>query len=1089
MAKKVGAKATANNPGKVKAEKMGTATAEANDTSFRQVLLAIRNLNRFMTRERDPGKLIERACANVTELLGYFHLWIALLDEASGAVTALAASGFDRVMEPLREKTEPVTFPVCIASARHSDTTVVVDDPLRRCPGCVLAKACADRAGLSRRLHYEGKTYGLLVACVTKRYAQNAEEVALFDEMVDSLAFAIHENELITTLRAGNEQFRGIVEQANDILYRQNIKTELFEYVSPRVQAVLGFTPAEILGMGFEEQKALIHPDDLPDLTTFVADLVKADRQGAKYYERKFRMRNKQGEYRWIRGIYSVSRDANGAPGVIVGTLQDITEHKNAEDVLQYNQLLLNTTEELSGVGGWEWLLDTKTMTWTPGTYRIHEFDPGSLIPGSPEHIKASLSCYYVGDREKVQNAFQRCVESGESYDLECRFTTLQGRELWVRTTGHPVVEGGRIVKIVGNLQDITQRKQAEDTLIESRRYLRTLLEKTVDGFWVVDMDGNFTDVNDSYCTMTGYSRDEILGKHFRDLDTVESHAVTMARWERIIESGSELFETQHRRKDGSIIPLDVSITYDQEKGGRFICFCRDLTERYQWEQDLGLARFSLDHASVAILWIDSEGKITYANQEAMRMLGYSREQLLSIPIWEIDPTLSQHGFEKLWISMGNGEPFHFESICRYKNGDTIPVYISVRQGEFQGVRLLFGFFSDITERKQAAAEHQKLQAELIQAQKMESVGRLAGGVAHDFNNMLGVILGYTEIALQQVDPAQALYDDLTDIHTAAMRSADLTRQLLAFARKQTITPKVLDLNETLSGMHKMLLRLIGEDVELLWIPGKDLWAVKMDPSQIDQILANLCLNARDAIVDIGKVTIETRNITLDERFTASHSGVQPGDYVLLAVRDTGRGMDQETLDHIYEPFFTTKTLGKGTGLGLATVYGIVNQNNGFIIADSKPGQGTVFTIYFPRYMDKAERPAETALVPVSPSTSKTILLVEDELAILKMTTKMLERLDYTVLAAGTPTEAFQLVKDFSSPIHLLLTDLVMPEMNGRDLAQKVLAIRPELKCLFMSGYTANVITSQEMFNGDAHFIQKPFSNAELAAKVREALG
>jgi nitrogen-specific signal transduction histidine kinase/CheY-like chemotaxis protein len=394
----------------------------------------------------------------------------------------------------------------------------------------------------------------------------------------------------------------------------------------------------------------------------------------------------------------------------------------------------------------------------------------------------------------------------------------------------------------------------------------------------------------------------------------------------------------------------------------------------------------------------------------------------------------------------------------------------------------------DITDRKRAEEEREKLHAQLVHAQKMESVGRLAGGVAHDFNNMLGVILGHAEIAMDQVDPAEPLFTDLREIRRAAERSADLTRQLLAFARKQTVAPRVLDLNETVEGMLKMLQRLIGEDIDLAWLPGTSVWPVKVDPAQIDQVLANLCVNARDAIAGVGKVTIETENVSFDEAYCAEHPGFVPGDFVLLAVSDDGCGMDQETRGKIFEPFFTTKGVSQGTGLGLATVYGIVKQNNGFINVYSEPGKGTTFKIYLSRHAAEADQIRKESPVPPAARGHETILLVEDEPAILKMATMMLERQGYRVLAASAPGEAVRVAGEHAGEIHLLMTDVVMPEMNGRDLAKNLMSLYPDLMCLFMSGYTANVIAHRGVLDEGVHFIQKPFSMLDLAAKVREVL-
>jgi len=399
------------------------------------------------------------------------------------------------------------------------------------------------------------------------------------------------------------------------------------------------------------------------------------------------------------------------------------------------------------------------------------------------------------------------------------------------------------------------------------------------------------------------------------------------------------------------------------------------------------------------------------------------------------------------------------------------------------------GILRDITERKRAEEEKAKLQDQLAQAQKMESVGRLAGGVAHDFNNMLSVILGHAELAMQGLEPSDPLYDDLREIAAAGKRSADLTRQLLAFARKQTIAPKVLDLNDTVVGMLKMLRRLIGEDIDLLWKPAANLWPVKLDPVQVNQVLANLLVNARDAIEDVGKVTIETENVAFDEAYCADHVGSVPGEYVMLAVSDSGRGMDRETLSRIFEPFFTTKGVGEGTGLGLATVYGIVKQNNGFINVYSEPGKGTIFKIYIPRPQPAGAVAGKTAVSAEVSTGTETVLLVEDEEAVLTLGAKLLEQLGYKVLAANGPNRALQLAEEYEGPIHLLMTDVVMPDMNGRDLRQRLISRRPGLKSLFMSGYTANVIAHHGILEEGILFLQKPFSRQALAAKLREALG
>ncbi|MDD5677979.1 MAG: PAS domain S-box protein [Kiritimatiellae bacterium] len=396
--------------------------------------------------------------------------------------------------------------------------------------------------------------------------------------------------------------------------------------------------------------------------------------------------------------------------------------------------------------------------------------------------------------------------------------------------------------------------------------------------------------------------------------------------------------------------------------------------------------------------------------------------------------------------------------------------------------------FEDITDIKRAAAENAKLENELQQAHKMESVGRLAGGVAHDFNNILQIILGNIELALARMEPDDPLRDDLEEVQIAGRRAADLTRQLLGFARKQTIAPRTMDLNATVASMLKMLRRLMGEDIETVWTPGAGLWPIRMDPVQIDQILVNLCANARDVITDTGTVQIATENVRVDEQHAARHDGVVPGDYVLLKVSDTGCGMDAETQSKIFEPFFTTKPPGKGAGLGLATVYGIVKQNHGYIGVYSEPGMGTTLHIYLPRYMGNEKAPAVES--PAKPLTrgSGLILLVEDDLSLLGMCSQILTKLGYGVLAAGTPDKACYLAEEHADEIRVLVTDVIMPGMNGRELATRIKTRYPHINCLFMSGFTADIIARQGLLKKSDHFIQKPFSMGDLAAKINETL-
>jgi PAS domain S-box-containing protein len=521
---------------------------------------------------------------------------------------------------------------------------------------------------------------------------------------------------------------------------------------------------------------------------------------------------------------------------------------------------------------------------------------------------------------------------------------------------------------------------------------------------------------------------------------------------------------------------------------GEVVTIYNDVTHEKNQELDLreSEARFkALHNASFGGIAIHDKGMILECNHGLSEMTGYSMDELIGMNGLLLIAEKSRPAVMNKILS-GYEKPY--EAMGLRKNGEEFPMRLEARNVPYKGKPVRTVEFRDITEQKQAESEKEKLQAQLLQAQKMESVGRLAGGVAHDFNNMLGVILGHAELALEQSEENSDICSDLKEIQTAAQRSADLTKQLLTFARKQIIEPKPLNLNHTVKQMITMLQRLIGEDIDLIWKPVETLWSVKMDPSQIDQILANLCVNARDAIAGVGKLTIETGMISFDEAYCAEHTGFIPGDFVLLGVSDDGCGMDKETLNNLFEPFFTTKETGKGTGLGLATVYGIVKQNNGFINVYSEPGQGTTFRIYLPRYSAAGEIPAGIQPDKPDPTGNETILLVEDEPAILNLTRMMLERKGYSVLSAATPAAAIYMAGNHTEKIHLLMTDVVMPGMNGRDLARRLTDLYPDIKLLFMSGYTANVIAHQGVLDEGVAFIQKPFSMKALADKLRMVL-
>lgn len=524
----------------------------------------------------------------------------------------------------------------------------------------------------------------------------------------------------------------------------------------------------------------------------------------------------------------------------------------------------------------------------------------------------------------------------------------------------------------------------------------------------------------------------------------------------------------------------------------------RDITARKKTEQALQDSeerlRLALVSANEGLYDLNLVTGEAVVSPEYARMLGYEPEEFHETnAAWRerLHPDDREQVYNVYLDYISGRRPdYRVEFRQRTKSGEWKWVLSvgKIVQFDEQGRPLrMIGTHTDITAQHQAEADQEKLREQLAQAQKLESIGRLAGGIAHDFNNMLQAILGNLSLALEDLPADSPVRESLLEVEAAAQRSAELTRQLLAFARKQTISPKVLDLNQTVSGMLKMLGRLIGEHIELVWKPGPQLWPVCVDPGQVNQILANLCVNARDAITSHGCITLETANVTLDATYSATHAEVVPGDYVMLAVTDNGKGMDAHTREHLFEPFFTTKEPGQGTGLGLATVFGIVKQNRGLINVYSEPGQGATFKIYLPRTHNPEAAP-QADHPPAFRRGTETILLVEDEMQVLLLARRILASHGYTVLAARSPADALRLAGQHIGPIHLLITDVIMPGMNGRELFDQLAAQRPGLRCLYMSGYTANVIAHQGILKPGVHFLEKPFTSRSLMAKLAEVL-
>lgn len=638
-----------------------------------------------------------------------------------------------------------------------------------------------------------------------------------------------------------------------------------------------------------------------------------------------------------------------------------------------------------------------------------------------------------------------------------------------------------------------TIRLKEESLQAERERFL-ALSENAPFGMMVTDQDGGIKYINPKFIELFGYDLTDIPDGRtwFRKAypDPTYRHDVI-----KIWVNDLEGFKPKEKRpriftvtcKDGT--EKTINFIAVQLESGENLIVCEDITERKRAEEALRQERerFStlVESIPFGITLLDRNGDFSYINKRFKELFGYDISDIPDGRTW-FRKAYPEHDYRreviKTWIEdakhalPGIGKSRVFTVTC--KDGTKKITEITTVFLEEDKIIVVY---EDIT-------EHKRTEEQLLQAQKMEAIGRLAGGIAHDFNNMLTVILGHTQLALLGLDSSHPLYHRFKEIQRAAGRSAELTRNLLAFARKQTIMPRVINLNATIEDMFKMIKRLIGENIELLWIPGDNIWQVKMDPAQLNQIVINIVINAKDAIQEFGTITIETDNIIFDETYCKGHLGFTPGEYVMLAISDNGTGMEKEVFEHLFEPFFTTKAVGKGSGLGLSTVYGIVKQNNGFINVYSEPNKGSTFKIYIPRFIGDIEESRIEEDKPIMESKGETILVVEDEKEVLELCTLMLTELGYKVLSATRPQDAIKEARYYDGEIHLLVTDVVMPGMNGRELAEQLKTLRPSIRTLFMSGYTTNAIVHNGILKDNVDYIQKPFSIKTLSIKVREVL-
>ncbi len=713
---------------------------------------------------------------------------------------------------------------------------------------------------------------------------------------------------------------------------------------------------------------------------------------------------------------------------------------------------------------------------WSPEMRAIH-----GVGLETPITISLIVTGVVEADRARIDEAIRHAHDpSGDGrFDVEYRIVRPNGEVRWIASRSQTYFEGTRPKRTIGATQDITERKQTEAAM----RLRDQAMETALNGIAISDASGRLVYVNPAFVSMFGYaSREELIGRLAVELSPGGAEVIASVR-----ATGGWAGERNGTRKDGSTLPLHMLASAVTDGDGNVTAMMGsfiDLTERKRAEEERARLAAVLDATPDVVGIADPSGNVLYLNQAARAMFGLSdaaptgkmgdhhtpasRSTILETAIPSAVKTGAWRGETNLIDPSGREVPFS-QVVIAHRGPDGAPLYFAT-------------IARDISEQRE-------LEAQLRQAQKMEAIGRLAGGVAHDFNNLLSVILSFARLVHDDLPEGHPSRPELEQIERAGERAADLTRQMLAFSRKQVLQPRVVDANDVLLAMAPMIERLVGEDLELQLALAPAPCLLKVDPPQLEQAVLNLVVNARDAMPSGGRLTIETGLVEIDESYARTHLDVRPGPHVLIAVSDTGVGMDAATKERIFEPFFTTKGPGIGTGLGLSTVFGIVRQTGGTIWVYSEPGRGTTFKLYFPRTGDPAvlHQPAPRT-IPMASLRGRTVLVVEDEPQLRDVVVSVLRRAGLIVLEAARPDDALDLAASHDGPIHLLLTDVVMPGLNGKQLADRLLATRPTTRVVYMSGYTENTIVHHGVLDTGVDFLPKPVVPDALLAIVQRIL-
>jgi PAS domain S-box-containing protein len=840
---------------------------------------------------------------------------------------------------------------------------------------------------------------------------------------------------------------------------------------------MLGYSLDELKKMNVLE---LTHPDDRTSNLNMRKELI-AGKTPSFIYEKRYVTRS--GAIIWTRISASLLRDAEGTITNLIAIAEDITAQKESEAALKQTRALERLGGRIARVGGWvaEDVDGERQVYWASEIFGIYEF-----TGTSPPPLEEMLDLCQPVSRLLLQRALADAAQKAIPFDLEIAVTTFQGTAKWLRIAGEPELDSdGTILRTIGAVQDITRQKAEQLRGQQLSSQLMATLENMGDGFYLLNRAWQFVFMNGQAEKILQVSRADMLGRDIWECFPNFKNSVAFAGFHNAMQAREEYRYEHFSYQLNNWISLSA---YPTEDG--LAVYFRVITPEKQLQAQIAESEFRLKHitgAALDVVWdIDLVNHTSWYNDGLRRKYGYdigNEEIASSFWVERIHPDDAPRVFRTL-DELLDSKRSEWTDRYRFRKADGKYIHFEdrgyiIRDENGKALRILGGS-TDITKRLE-------LEEQVLQTQRLESIGQLTGGIAHDFNNLLTVILGNAQLLQEQLQ-ADSKLSMLTDIiNIAASRGADLTRHLLAFSRKQALQPQTIEINQLLVSLKAMLSRTLGDNIIISYKPFPGLWPAFIDPNQLEVALLNLCINARDAMPLGGVVTLETSNVHLDQVFSLAHSEVDPGDYVVISISDTGTGIPPDIIDRVFEPFFTTKETGKGTGLGLSTVFGFIKQSSGHINIYSEPGRGTTIKIFLPRSHERIEEPESAAAARAIVGGDEVVLLVEDNELVRKFGQDQMRSLGYRVLEASDASAALSIMRK-RDDIQLLFTDVVMPGMGGHELARQALLLKPDLKVLFTSGYTRDSIIQNGKLDRGVHLLEKPYTKAALAAKVREAL-